>query len=271
MNKRLLTVRILPASTLVGLWFSAFFYAPVCYGQFPGLKRTATPQRQETGLQNEGLQLDLSKDVSAQLLSFDDLYDMASQYSPLIRTQNEVATSLDAVYHSSKLEILNRVSGFANYSTGNQAIISSDAAVKSIGQIANGYRVGVNVQLSLYDLLGRPHQIKQARANYQVALLQKETIKFQIKRELISIYQDLITSQQVLKIRMQEEQSSLITFQVAEAEGQQGGKRPEEVSEAGSRYAQSKAAAEEARGAFIKNAYFLEALVGVPIQQLKRK
>ncbi|MBC8152942.1 MAG: TolC family protein, partial [Bacteroidetes bacterium] len=209
-----------------------------CYGQFTGM-RTVIPKPK--ALPVDSFQLDFTKDIAVQLMAFDDIYEVAVSRSPVVNYQNEVSSSLNSAYQLSKLEILNRASGFVNYSTGNQAIISSGdvpGTIGTIGQISNGYRVGVNLQVSVYDLFGRPHLIRQAKANYQAAQMQKETIKLQLKHELITIYQDLVTAQQVLKLRIQEEQTALTIYQVAEIEARQGGKKPDELATAYSRYAQ---------------------------------
>lgn len=250
-----------PLLLLIGLTAPA-----TCYGQFTGM-RTVIPKPK--ALPVDSFQLDFTKDIAIQLMAFDDIYDVAVSRSPVVNYQNEVAVSLNSAYQLSKLEILNRATGFVNYSTGNQAIISSGDLPGTIGQISNGYRVGVNLQVSVFDLFGRPHQIRQAKANFQAAQMQKETVKLQLKHELITIYQDLVTAQQVLKLRIQEEQTALTMYQVVEIESRQGGRKPDELATAYSRYAQAKASSEEGKGNFIKNAYYLEALVGAPLQQLK--
>lgn len=242
-----------------------------CYGQFTGV-RTVIPKPK--ALPADTFLLDFTKDIAIQLMAFDNIYEVAAARSPVINYQNEVAVSLNSAYQLSKLDILKRATGFANYSTGNQAILSTglatgDSRGATLGQITNGYRVGVNLELSVYDVFGRPHQIRQAKANYQAALMQKETVKLQLKHELITIYQDLVTAQQILKVRIQDEQTALTAYQVAEVEARQGGRKPDELAGVYSRYAQAKASSEEAKGLFIKNAYYLEALVGVSLKQLK--
>ncbi len=237
-----------------------------CLGQFTGV-RTVIPKPK--ALPADTFQLDFTKDIAVQLMSFDNIFDLAVSRSPLISYQNEVANSLNQGYQLAKLDVLKRSSGYANYSTGNQAILSTGELRSNIGQITNGYRVGVTLEIGLADLLNRPHLMKQAKANYQAALMQKETVKLQLKHELITIYQDLVTAQQVLKVRIQDEQTALTAYQVAEVEARQGGRKPSELAEVYNRYAQAKTISEEAKGNFIKNAYYLEALVGAPLQQLR--
>jgi outer membrane protein TolC len=215
--------------------------------------------------------LDVDQDIAVQLLPFDELVKIAALNSPLIKYQNEIANSLNSTYAIAKAQILQNLSGYANYSGGNQVILSSGGDRNTnIGQIANGYRVGVDLRVSLFDLFGRKHQIKQAYSSYKAAVLQKETIEVQLKRDMVGTYQDMITAQQILKLRLADEQASLTGLRVAESEMQKGKIVAEVLAEAANRYAQAKVASEEVKGAFIKNVRYFEILVGMPIQRLKR-
>ena len=229
---------------------------------------------QSSGPGNDTLYLDIDQDIAVQLLPFDELVKVAVAYSPLIKYQNEVANVLNSSYEVSKSQILQNVSGFANYSNGNQSILSSGGTTltgrDAIGQISNGYRVGVDLRVTLYDLFGRKHQIRQAYSSYRAAVLQKDVIEQQLKRELITVYQDMVTAQQVLKVRLLDEQASLTAFRIAEAETQKGKITAEQLADAINRYAQSKSIAEQIKGDFLKNVHYFEALVGVPLQRLKR-
>lgn len=246
----------------------------LCSGQTPR-GRKLMMFGQSSGLANDTLYLDIDQDIAVQLLPFEELVKVAVAYSPLIKYQAEVTNSLNASYEMSKAQILQNVSGYGSYSGGTQSIIASGGTTTTagrdpIGQIANGYRVGVDLRVSLYDLFGRKHQIRQAYSNYRASVIQKETIEMQLKRELISIYQDMITAQQVLKLRLVDEQASLTALRIAEAEVQKGKITNDEFANTNSRYLQSKASTEQVKGEFLKNVHYFEVLMGVPIQRLKR-
>ncbi|GAB4025282.1 TolC family protein [Spirosoma gilvum] len=225
-----------------------------------------------SGLADDTLYLDINQDVAGQLLPFEDLIKIAVAHYPLIKYQNEVANSLSEAHEVAKLQILQNVSGFANYSGGNQILVSSGdpKGASTLGQIANGYRVGVDLRLPLYELFGRKHQVRQAYSNYKAAVVQKETIELQLKRELIGVYQDMITSQQLLKILLIDEQASLTALRVGESDIQKGRITADVMAATTSRYVQAKTASEQAKGSFIKNVRYFEALMGMPIQRLKR-
>lgn len=246
----------------------------VCLGQTNGSRRLMM-FGQSAGLAGDTLFLDVNQDIAVQLMPFDDLVRIAVSHSPFVKYQNEVTNSLDAGYAIARTQILQNAAGYANYSTGNQAIFSTDSRPggnnnSNIGQIANGYRVGVDVRVSLYDLFGRKHQLRQAKANYQAAVVQKEVIELQLRRDLITLYQDMITAQQVLKVRLLDEQASLTALRIAEAEVRTGKITADGLASATNRYAQTKSITEQVKGEFLKNVHQFEALVGLPIQRLKR-
>lgn len=216
---------------------------------------------------------DFNQDISLQLLPFEELYKIAVAYSPVVHFEQELATAQHAAGRLTKMQVLQNASAFANYSTGNQAIFSTGGpnfGGDLLGQVSNGYRVGVNVQLSLLDIFGRPAQVRLAKANEQAAVQRRRIAEQQLRHDLIDLYQDLLVSQRVLRVRLQDEQASLAAYRVAEVESQTGKASPETLAYNSSRYTQSKATAEQSKGEFLKNIYFLETMVGVPIHQLKR-
>ena len=272
----------LPMSTLRQIALLILFGVlsdSICHAQVTGARRLVS-FGSASGLTDDTLYLDIDQDIAVQLVPFDELVKIAVLHSPVIKYQNEVSNSLNSAYHISKVLILQNATGFGNYAGGNQTILATggtSAATggparlgETIGQIANGYRVGVDVRISLYDLFGRKHQIREAQANYRASVLQKETIEMQLKRELITIYQDMITAQQVLKLRLIDEQASLAAYRIAEVELQKGRVNADILASATSRYIETKSAAEQVKGDFLKNVRYFETLVGVPIQRLKR-
>lgn len=264
--------RTVAVSRLSLLLFVGLLTATLSFGQSRG-GRGLVSFGPSAGLANDTLYLDVNQDIAVQLLPFDDLLKMAVAYSPVIKYQNEVASSLKAAQDVTRSQILQNVSGFANYSGGNQTLIASGVSVADrnpVGQLANGYRVGVDLRVSLFDLFGRKHLIKQADANHRAALVQRDILELQLKQQLIGIYQDMITAQQMLKVRLLDEQASLAALRVAEAELQKGKITTATLASATTAYVQAKATTEQVKGDFLKNVHFFEALMGVPIQRLKR-
>lgn len=244
-----------------------------CSAQTVGARRLVSFGA-SSGLADDTLYLDIDQDIAVQLIPFEEVMKVAVLHSPVIKYQNEITNSLNSAYAISKVQILQNVSGFANYSGGNQTLLATSPTIptgrESIGQLANGYRVGVDLRISLFDLFGRKHLVRQAHSNYQASVVQKETIVLQLKRELITIYQDMITAQQVLKLRLIDEQASLAAYRIAEVELQKGRISADVLANATNRYVETKTTSEQVKGDFLKNVHYFETMVGVPIQRLKR-
>lgn len=228
-----------------------------------------------TALSGDTLYLDVNQDIGSQLMPFDQILKIATANSPILRYQDEVINSLNAASAVTRSQILQNLTGFGNYSGGNQTLLATgvpDATGGrgSVGQLTNGWRAGIEAHISLYDLFGRKHLIRQAEATQQAGERQRDVILLQLKREMITIYQDMLTAQQVLKIRLIDEQASLTAYRIAEAELQKGRISAELMANATTRYVQTKSISEQVKGEFLKNVHTFEALVGVPIQRLKR-
>lgn len=263
----------------VCLHYCLFILSGICtggpvFGQNPFYQKApVSTMRGSTIGTADSLYIDFKKDIAVQLLPFNDLFEQALAHSPLLNFEKEVANAQQASYKLSKLQILQSVTAGGSYSAGNQAIISTGAGTTgdAIGQIANGYRFGLNLQLSLYDIVGRKHVLSQAKANYLSTLSRKEILEVQLKRELIDLFQDLVTAQKILQLRLKDQQMATVSYQLAEVEFKQRKMDVNDYSSAGKSYYGVLSSVEEARGSFLKYLYNLEALVGVPIQSLKRK
>jgi outer membrane protein TolC len=242
-----------------------------CVAQ-PTSPRNRVSFGQSVGMNKDTTFLDVDQDIAVQLMPFDDLVRIAAAYSPLIKYQAEVSNSLSSARSLSKVQILQNASAFANYSGGNQTLLTRGVNQPGdpLGQLANGYRAGVDLRVSLYDIFGRKHLLKQADANYRASLVQKDILELQLRQQMIGIYQDMITAQQVLKYRLMDEQSALASLRITEAENQKGRVTSEVFALATNRYIESKVATEQVKGDFLKNVHQFESLVGVPIQRMKR-
>ena len=271
MNCRVLTINTLFVYRLSFFFLLTVGSITICAGQNRGA-RGLVSFGASSGLAGDTLYLDINQDIAVQLLPFEDLMKVAVTHSPAVKYQGEVANALNEAQEVAKVQILQNVAGFGNYSTGNQALITTGNPSQNgtLGQIANGYRVGVDVRFPLYELFGRKHQIRQANFNYKAALAQKETVELQLKQVLINVYQDMITTQQLLKILLIDEQASLTSLRVAETEIQKGQITAEGMAIVTSRYVQAKTASEQAKGNFLKNVRYFESLMGMSIQRLKR-
>lgn len=212
--------------------------------------------------------LDFNKDIVDQIMPFDSLYQLALKNSPIIRFERANGEAERANYSLSKIVVFKNVYPFINYTNGSQGITSSGTLVSDLSQVINGYRYGFNVQLPLDELIGRKSKMRQASATYRAVLAKREIEELNLKRDLIRVYQDMLTAQRILKVRYRDEQTASMAFQVAEVELKQGKIEPRELAQISNFYAQAKSATEYQFGELTKHFYDLQAVVGVPLQYL---
>ncbi|GAB4025527.1 TolC family protein [Spirosoma koreense] len=263
---------ILGLAVGISVQFAGYGQAAAPSSVTTGQKASATPIQTATAeMKLDSLPFDFNQDIANQLIPFEEIYQLALKYSPQVKFEGAVADAQRAAYQLSKLQILQNVNGFANYSTGNQAILSTGTnANDQLGQISNGYRAGVGVSISLHDLFARPQEIRLAKANFESNVQRRRIAEIQLKRELFNLMQDLMLAQKILHIRLRDDQASLASFRIAEVELQKGKITPEAHAYNSNRYAQSRTTVEDSKTQFTKYIYALELLVGVPIYQLKR-
>ena len=237
--------------------------------QQPGQSPTPTLLNTIVETPSDTFLLDFNKDLVDQILPFDSLYELALTHSPVLKFERANAEAEKANYNFSKIVLFKNVYPFINYSNGNQKLASSGTLVTDLAQVINGYRYGVNIQLPLDEVFGRRSRLRQAAATYRSVLAKREIEELNLKRDLIRVYQDMMTAQRILKVRYRDEQISSLAFQVAEVESKQGKIEPRELAQISTFYAQSKSATEYQSGEFLKHFYDLQALIGVPIQYLQ--
>ncbi len=212
--------------------------------------------------------LDFDLDLVDQILPVEALYELALVNSPTLKVGQANVEAGQASYKLSKTVIFNNVTPFVNYSNGNQRLGTSGPAGPDFASAINGYRYGINVRIPIDELVGRRYRKRFEAATYQSIVAMREVEQLNLKRELIQVYQDLRTSQRILKLRFRDEQSSAMVFQVAEVEYKQGQLEPREFAQISTSYTQTKSTTEFQTGEFLKHFYDLQALVGVPIENL---
>ncbi|WP_158600205.1 TolC family protein [Fibrisoma montanum] len=225
----------------------------------------------ETSSIGDTVFFDLQRSLADQLVPFDSLVQVGLRNSPALKEDDATIEGRLARYRFSKTVIYQFVYPFANYTNGNQALYSVGTFNSSDQfQLSNGYRLGLHVQIPVAELLGRRHRLREAYADYRTAVAKRETTKQQYRRELVRLYQALLTSQKMLQIRIRDEQATKVAFDIAELEFQGGKINPADFARASNLYATAQAGVVEQRGAFSQYFYELETLVGVSLSDLKK-
>ena len=214
---------------------------------------------------------DLQRSIADQLVPFDSLVQIGLRNSPALKEDDATIEGRLERYRFTKTVVFQYVYPFANFTSGNQSLYSV-GTFNTVDQyqLNNGYRLGMHVQIPLGEFLGRKHRMREAYADYRTAIARRETTKQQYRRELVRLYQAMLTSQKLLQIRIRDEQATKVAFDIAELDFQGGKINPADFSRASNLYATAQAGVAEQRGAFSQYFYELETLVGVPLSDLKK-
>lgn len=221
-------------------------------------------------LPKDTLFFDASKDVADQLLPLDTILEIAYKNSPTLKFYDAKIRVNKYNMRYIRMMSFKDLSVFYNYSIGDQQIFVTGTTPVDNTQFANGYRFGVNLQLPLSTILGHWPRMKQARADHEAAIWRKREIQLEVRREVQRIYVNMIEAQRKLNIRTADAQVALLSAQVAEEQLEKGRIPPHEYSRLRNIYAIAATNLEQERANFMRAFLDFEALVGVPMNLLKK-
>ncbi|TFF34729.1 TolC family protein [Mucilaginibacter psychrotolerans] len=218
--------------------------------------------------------LDEQIDLQQQLIPLDNIIDIAVAHSPSVKFQQDLIEAAKSQLNFSKLVWTNNIMGFVNYSSGNQSIISSDsqsAGNLSSSNITNGYRMGVQINLPLYELVGRKSRVNLYKYQLNSTVDKRDETIEALKRNVIQIYYSLLYYNNLLNIRSEAKQSAISQLAVAQKQFKDGIIDIAELSRLKVFEVNARADYEEAKREFSIAYFQIETFVGVPVQQLMRK
>ena len=218
--------------------------------------------------------LDEQKDLQEQLLPLDNIIDLPIAHSPSVKFQADLIEAAKSQLNFSKTVWTNNIMGFVNYSSGNQSIVSSDnqnAGNLSSSNITNGYRVGVQVNLPLYELVGRKLRVNLYKHQLNSTVDKRDETIQDLKKNIIQLYYSLLYYNNLLNIRSEAKQSAISQLSVAQKQFKDGIIDIAELSRLKTFEVNARSDYEEAKREFSIAYFQVEPLIGVPVQQLMRK
>jgi outer membrane protein TolC len=230
------------------------------YAQTTGAERKSAP-----------VLLDEQKELQQQMIPLDSILELAVSNSPSVKFQNDLIESAKSQLEFTKKLWTNNVVGFVNYSAGNQSIVSADnqtPGALSTSNVTSGLRVGVQLNLPLYELVGRKSRIKIYKHDLNSTINKKDESIQELKKEVILQYYNLLYSSNLLTIRSESKQSTISEYAIAEKQFRDGIIDIGELSRLKTIEVNARADYEEAKRQFSTYYNQFEVLVGVPFQQL---
>lgn len=147
-------------------------------------------------------------DITQRIPPLETLIDSAIANSPFLKNSYNLITQKEYEYLSARREILrgfgflgNATWGRYNYSTIATSVNDPTAIQDNSLRDQTAYSVGVYLRVSIYDLVNRKNSINIARKQLEAAINSKEEEIFNIKKEITTLYNNLILKQMLLKTR----------------------------------------------------------------------
>lgn len=131
----------------------------------------------------------------------------------------------------------------------------------------NGFQFGVN--LNLGSFLQKPFQIKQAKADYEIAKLENQEYNLLLATEVKSRYYAYIQAKSELKIKTQASQDTKSLYDDLKLKFERGQVTHESYSTARNTYAEANSDKVEAEVNFLKARDSLEEMIGVKLDSLQ--
>jgi outer membrane protein TolC len=215
--------------------------------------------------------LDEKTDLQSQILPLDSIIEIAIKNSPIVRFQSDLIDAAKYQVDFSKRVWTNNIVGFVGYTAGNQNLIS--AGNQNVGtldatNITNGYRMGIQLNLPLYEFVGRKSRVNLYKSQLNSTISKKEEAIQELKKEVIQTYYSMLYYNNLVNIRSDSKQTTINQYLIAQKQFKDGLIDVTELSRLKTIEVNSKADFEEAKRQFSTLYFLLENLVGVPMQQL---
>lgn len=162
------------------------------------------------------------QDLETQLLPLDEIVAIAVERSPYIKVEDASIKARKQEIHLARKDWQKDIQAFGNYATGDQKFGVSYGDFNRQTNFLNGYRVGVNVSVPLFDITARHNRIKFSKAELEMAQSNRDRVIIELKRQIAAEYSNLIVAQKLLKIRSEGLQNSQLVYQMAEKQFKEG-------------------------------------------------
>ncbi len=162
------------------------------------------------------------QDLENQLPSLDHIISIAIENSPYIKVEDASIKARHQEIHLARKDWQKDIQAFGNYATGDQKFGVAYGDFNRQTNFLNGYRVGVNVSIPLFDITARHNRIRFSKAELEMAQRNRERVEIELKRQIAAEYNNLLAAQTLLKIRSEGLQNAQLVYQMAEKQFKEG-------------------------------------------------
>ncbi|MFO8054485.1 MAG: TolC family protein [Bacteroidales bacterium] len=212
----------------------------------------------------------LEEDIESHLPSLQALIDSAKSHSPLLQYKDAAAV-ISRLHTRSERRQWSKHLGLiadARYGLFDHLILTQDDP----GEINTGavsltrqsrYSAGIYIKLPLQEIYDRKNRVRIAREEEKMAELDYETEKMALRKLVIRQYNELITAQQVLRVKNEFIQDVLIQKEMAEQQFKTNEIDISEMTRLNSMYSKARTEFAHAKGEFNIAYLMLQEITGI--------
>lgn len=249
------------------LLFLYFFDTSInLYGQKTGVKTAAIIDT--TG--NTPVIFDFSKELQDQLPPLDSLMIIARDFSPMLDKYQSFSQAQKEKIELARKSWSVNIQLQGNYAIGNQNLILSGSGASDLNQLSNGYRMGLNLGLPLYEFFTRPNRIRLAKAEHKASEDQMREAALLVDKEVADGYYQLLASFKQMKVTFEFAEKSAISEMIAAKKLEENQIPIADYTRISEIRAGSEGRKYEAEKNFYTAYFSLQIILGIPLSSLKR-
>jgi len=223
----------------------------------------------------DSILLDPRIDIEVLLPNLDSLYEIAKSVNPTMKQELAAMRANQWSVRYTRWIWAQNLSVFYNYSFGSLPLFAyadpTKPAAQSLTQVKEGYRAGVNLSLSVFDVLGQRGRVNEQREKVLFQKHKRDAEALELKRKLGSFYADMVGYNRLYKGRNEDFMMQLVACQVAEKEYKEGTIHMSEYSRQKNVLADAEAAYQESFRFYYGSLLQFEAILGVPLHTVMIK
>lgn len=224
-------------------------------------------------LQKEELFLDPKVDIEVLLPRFDSLYQIALKNNAYRKQAEADMRSAMWTERYTRWLWATNVSVFYNYSFGSLPFFgyADPTQPQGLVLVRQGYRAGVNIQLSLFDVMGHRGRVNEVKEKILSAKHKRDGDAQELRRSLGQFYADMVGYNRLYKARNEDLLTQTVACSVAEKEWREGTIHISEYARQKNVLADADAAYQESFRFYYSALLQFEALLGQPLSTLVKK
>lgn len=225
--------------------------------------------------QVDSMFLDPKYDIEVLLPPLDSIYEIAKAINPELKQMDAAMRAGLWAADYNKWSWGQNVYVFFNYSFGSLPFFAynefSNPLQPGLVQVKQGYRAGINLQVSVFDIMGNRGRVNEHKERALINRHQRDVYAMELKRKMANLYADMVGFNKLYKGRNEDLLTQIVACQVAEKEYREGAIHISEYARQKNVLADAEAAYNEAFRFYFNSLEQFEAVIGVPLSSIMRK